>query len=115
MSVTPLSKTEVPLLVNPVHVCNDDSRVSLKERRSVSLMSSKSETRAPTRRERVRAATIEEIKATALRLMHDQGSADLRFSDIAREMGMTAPALYRYFSDRDALLSALVADAYNDL
>jgi AcrR family transcriptional regulator len=69
----------------------------------------------PTRRERVRAATIEEIKATALRLMHEQGSADLRFSDIAREMGMTAPALYRYFSDRDALLSSLVADAYNDL
>lgn len=69
----------------------------------------------PTRRERVRAATIEEIKATALRLMHQQGSADLRFSDIAREMGMTAPALYRYFSDRDALLSDLIADAYNDL
>jgi AcrR family transcriptional regulator len=79
-------------------------------------MTSTSETRrAPTRRERMRAATIEEIKATALRLMHEQGSADLRFSDIAREMGMTAPALYRYFSDRDALLSALVADAYNDL
>ena len=82
----------------------------------VSVMSGKSETQAvPSRRERVRAATIEEIKATALRLMHEQGSADLRFSDIAREMGMTAPALYRYFSDRDALLSALVADAYNDL
>jgi AcrR family transcriptional regulator len=70
---------------------------------------------APSRRERQRAATIEEIKATALRLMHEQGSADLRFSDIAREMGMTAPALYRYYSDRDALLSALIADAYNDL
>jgi len=82
----------------------------------VSVMSGKSDTHAaPSRRERVRAATIEEIKATALRLMHEQGSADLRFSDIAREMGMTAPALYRYFSDRDALLSALVADAYNDL
>lgn len=82
----------------------------------MSVMSGKSDTQAaPSRRERVRAATIEEIKATALRLMHEQGSADLRFSDIAREMGMTAPALYRYFSDRDALLSALVADAYNDL
>jgi AcrR family transcriptional regulator len=82
----------------------------------VSVMSGKSETStAPSRRERVRAATIEEIKATALRLMHEQGSADLRFSDIAREMGMTAPALYRYFSDRDELLSALIADAYNDL
>lgn len=81
----------------------------------MSVMSNESEKRTPTRRERVRAATIDEIKATALRLMHDQGSTDLRFSDIAREMGMTAPALYRYFGDRDELLSALVADAYNDL
>jgi AcrR family transcriptional regulator len=70
---------------------------------------------APTRRERMRAATIEEIKETALRLMHEQGTTDLRFSDIAREMGMTAPALYRYFSDRDELLLALIADAYNEL
>lgn len=30
-------------------------------------------------------------------------------------MGMTAPALYRYFADRDDLLSALIADAYDDL
>ncbi|MPZ62480.1 MAG: TetR family transcriptional regulator [Propionibacteriales bacterium] len=67
------------------------------------------------RRERTRAATIEEIKETALRLMHEQGTTDLRFSDIAREMGMTAPALYRYFADRDELLTALIADAYDDL
>ena len=69
----------------------------------------------PTRRERTRAATIEEIKQTALRLMHDQGTTDLRFSDIAREMGMTAPALYRYFGDRDELLTAMIVDAYDDL
>ncbi len=67
------------------------------------------------RRERTRAATIDEIKQTALHLMHDQGTTDVRFSDIAREMGMTAPALYRYFGDRDELLSALIADAYDDL
>jgi AcrR family transcriptional regulator len=81
----------------------------------VSLMSDKSEKHAPSRRERVRAATIDEIKATALRLMHEQGTADLRFSDIAREMGMTAPALYRYFADRNELLTELIADAYNNL
>ncbi len=69
----------------------------------------------PTRRERTRAATIEEIKQTALQLMHTQGTTDLRFSDIAREMGMTAPALYRYFADRDELLTAMIVDAYNDL
>ncbi|NED99313.1 TetR/AcrR family transcriptional regulator [Phytoactinopolyspora halotolerans] len=69
----------------------------------------------PSRRERARAATIEEIKETALRLMHEQGRTDLRFSDIAREMGMTAPALYRYFNDRDELLTAMIVDAYDDL
>jgi AcrR family transcriptional regulator len=30
-------------------------------------------------------------------------------------MGMTPPALYRYFADRDELLTALITDAYNDL
>lgn len=69
----------------------------------------------PTRRERARAATIEEIKATALDLMRAQGSTDIRFTDIARLMGMTPPAIYRYFADRDELLTALIADAYDDL
>jgi AcrR family transcriptional regulator len=69
---------------------------------------------APTRRERVRAATIEEIKATALRMLREHG-ADLRFADIARDMGMTAPALYRYFSDRDELLSALMVDGFHEM
>jgi AcrR family transcriptional regulator len=67
------------------------------------------------RRERARAATIEEIKQVAAQLMRDQGTTDLRFSEIAREMGMTAPALYRYFADRDELLTALIVDAYNEL
>lgn len=69
---------------------------------------------SPTRRERVRAATIEEIKETAVRLMRETGP-DLRFADIAREMGVTAPALYRYFADRDELLSTLMADGFHEL
>jgi AcrR family transcriptional regulator len=68
----------------------------------------------PSRRERVRAATIQEIKATAMRMLREHG-ADLRFADIARDMGMTAPALYRYFADRDELLSALMADGFAEL
>lgn len=62
----------------------------------------------------MRAATIEEIKETAIRLMRETGP-DLRFADIARDMGLTAPALYRYFADRDELLSALMADGFRDL
>ncbi len=69
----------------------------------------------PSRRERARTATITEIKATGLRLMAETGTTDLRFSDIAREMGMTAPALYRYFADSGELLTALIVDAYDDL
>jgi AcrR family transcriptional regulator len=69
----------------------------------------------PSRRERVRATTVEEIKATALELIEQHGTAGLRFSDIAAEMGFTAPALYRYFADRDELLTALVTDSYAGL
>ena len=47
--------------------------------------------------------------------MREQGTTDVRFTDIARVMGMTAPALYRYFADRDELLTALIADAYGAL
>lgn len=71
--------------------------------------------REPSRRERTRAATVEEIKQTARALMREHGTTDFRFSDIARIMGMTAPALYRYFADRDELLTALIVDAYDDL
>lgn len=67
------------------------------------------------RRERARTATIEEIKATALDLMRETGTTDCRFTDIARSMGMTPPALYRYFADHDELLTALIIDAYDDL
>lgn len=68
-----------------------------------------------TRRERTRAATVEEIKQTALGLMREQQTTDVRFTDIARVMGMTPPALYRYYADRDELLTALITDAYLDL
>lgn len=67
------------------------------------------------RRDRVRAATVEEIKRTALDLMREQGTTNVRFSDIARAMGMTPPALYRYFADRDELLTQLIVDGYREL
>ena len=70
---------------------------------------------SPTRRERTRAATVAEIKDVALRQMHESGTTDVRFSDIAREMGMTAPALYRYYAGSEELLTALIVDAYDHL
>jgi AcrR family transcriptional regulator len=68
-----------------------------------------------TRRERARAATIEEIKQTALALMREQRTTDIRFTDIAKTMGLTPPALYRYFDGRDELLTELITDAYDEI
>jgi AcrR family transcriptional regulator len=45
--------------------------------------------------------------------MRDEGTSSLNLRAIAREMGMTPSALYRYFPSRDAILTALVADAYD--
>jgi AcrR family transcriptional regulator len=48
-------------------------------------------------------------------LMASEGAAGLSLRAIAREMGMTAPAIYRYFPSRDDLVTALIVDAYDSL
>ena len=68
-----------------------------------------------TRREITREATVREIKQTALARMRDSGSTEVRFADIARDMRMSAPGLYRYFDGRDELLTALITDSFTDL
>lgn len=67
------------------------------------------------RRDRVRAATVEEIKQTARRILVADGIEGLSLRAIARDMGMTAPALYRYFASREELLVALITDLYDEL
>ena len=67
--------------------------------------------RGASRREQTRAATLNEIKQTALGLIREHGTDGVRFTDIAKAMRMTPPALYWYFPDRNALLNALIADA----
>ena len=59
---------------------------------------------AVTRRSRVRDATVAEIKATARTLLVAEGPEALTLRAIARAMGMTAPALYRYFDSHEALV-----------
>ena len=61
---------------------------------------------ADTRRARVRTATTAEIKTTARRLLVEEGPDALTLRAIARSMGMTAPALYRYFSSHEELVGA---------
>lgn len=67
------------------------------------------------RRDRVRAATSQEIIQTARRLLVTEGSAAISLRAIAREMGMTAPALYRYFGSHETLIHHVVADIFNEL
>ena len=67
------------------------------------------------RRERVRAATVQEIKDTARRMLVAEGVDGLSLRAIARAMGMTAPGLYRYFASREDLVVALIADLYQEL
>ncbi|MCP2257554.1 transcriptional regulator, TetR family [Streptoalloteichus tenebrarius] len=62
------------------------------------------------RRERLRAETTREITAIALRQMAAEGPGAISLRGIAREMGMTARAIYSYFPTRDDLVTALVAE-----
>jgi AcrR family transcriptional regulator len=67
------------------------------------------------RRDRVRAATTEEIKLTARRILVNEGPDAVSLRAIAKEMGMTAPALYRYFDSRDELIKHVIADIFAEL
>lgn len=70
---------------------------------------------ALSRRDRVRAATVQEIKQTARRLLVEQGPDAATLRAIAREMGMTAPGLYRYFGSHEELVKHVIADILSEL
>lgn len=53
------------------------------------------------------------IKEAAWRQIGESGASSLSLRGIARELGITAPAIYNYFPDRDALVTALVIDAFS--
>jgi len=71
--------------------------------------------RPPSRRDRLRAATTEEIIQTARRLLITSGPDAVTLRAIAREMGMTAPGLYRYFDNRDELVRHVCASIFTEL
>jgi AcrR family transcriptional regulator len=70
---------------------------------------------APSRRDRQRAATIEEIIATARGLLVTSGPDAVSLRAIAREMGMTAPGLYRYFGSHEELVRHVIAGIFTEL
>jgi len=68
-----------------------------------------------TRREMQRMATELEIKSVARRQLAQDGVQDVTLRAIARDMGMTAPALYRYFPSLDDLVASMCEDFFEEI
>jgi AcrR family transcriptional regulator len=63
----------------------------------------------------MRAATLSEIKQHAWAQVASGGALSISLRGIARQMGMTSSALYRYFDSQEQLISELAADGYESL
>ncbi|GAA3233813.1 TetR/AcrR family transcriptional regulator [Streptomyces sp. XM83C] len=68
-----------------------------------------------TARERARDEITASIKEEARRQLAATDASQLSVRALARELGMVSSAVYRYFSSRDELLTALIRDAYDAL
>ena len=68
-----------------------------------------------TRRELSRTATVAQIKQAALAQIATEGASALSIRGVARAIGMSPAGMYRYYDSRDALLTDLLTDAYQDL
>ncbi len=69
----------------------------------------------PTLRQRRRAAATQEILEAAEGHIAEHGPHAMSLRAIARDLGMTVQALYHYFPNRDALVTALIAKAYDEV
>jgi AcrR family transcriptional regulator len=67
------------------------------------------------RRERLRAEAVQQIKAAGMEQLRAEGPAGLSLRAVARAVGMSSPGVYRYYTSRDELLTALITDVYDDL
>ena len=67
------------------------------------------------RRTRYREQVRDEIKQVALGQIARDGAAALTLTGVAKEIGVSGPALYKYFAGRDDLLTALIIDSYASL
>jgi AcrR family transcriptional regulator len=63
----------------------------------------------------MRAETIAEIKASAKSQLQELGPSGISLRAVARDVGVTPAALYRYFASLDALLMDLCCDLYDEL
>lgn len=67
------------------------------------------------RRDRLRQSTLAEIREAARTLLTTKGSAAVTINAVAREVGMSGPALYHYFSGHEELVQAVTADFFAEL
>ncbi|GGL43375.1 TetR/AcrR family transcriptional regulator [Nocardia jinanensis] len=67
------------------------------------------------RRERLRKATLQEIHEAVRTLLVEQGPAAVTINAVARQVGMSGPALYHYYAGHDALIGAVTADFFDEL
>ncbi|RIQ20158.1 TetR/AcrR family transcriptional regulator [Jiangella rhizosphaerae] len=67
------------------------------------------------RRKRYRQQVRDEIKQVALGQIARDGAAALTLTGVAKEIGVSGPALYKYFAGRDDLLTELIVDSYSSL
>ncbi|GAA1172481.1 AcrR family transcriptional regulator [Kitasatospora gansuensis] len=72
-------------------------------------------TETSTPRERYREQVRSEVKERAREQIAAAGSSALSLNAIAKQLGMSGPALYRYFASRDELITELITDAYRSL
>jgi AcrR family transcriptional regulator len=56
-----------------------------------------------------------EILEAALTLIEERGEQAVTLRAVARGAGIAAPSIYAHFADRDAIVSALVDDAFDEL
>jgi len=66
-------------------------------------------------RERTRAEITRQILDTARRHLATEGASGLSLRAIARELGASSSAVYRYIASRDELLTRLIVAAYDAL
>ncbi|RFS86304.1 TetR/AcrR family transcriptional regulator [Actinomadura spongiicola] len=67
------------------------------------------------RRDRLRDGTLTEIREAARTLLTTRGTAAVTINAVAREVGMSGPALYHYFSGHQELVQAVTADFFAEL
>jgi AcrR family transcriptional regulator len=80
-----------------------------------SMSASTATGRASGVRARARAQMRTEILDAAREQLASEGAGGLSLRAVARELGMAPSAVYRYFENRDVLLTALIVDAYDAL